>query len=125
LTVAKLASAGVVYDGMRNLGAGAILVGMILAAILAYIIDRRWWWAAGWAVFGAVMSFFGFIHAGELGLNRAPGMEIGYLGIALTCALMFYYGRSQGIEPIMDDTPRDAPPAPESSGSTMPSSDAP
>ncbi|HSK47208.1 MAG TPA: regulator, partial [Coriobacteriia bacterium] len=107
LTVAKLAGAGVVYDGMRNLGAGAILVGMVLAAILAYIIDRRWWWAAGWALFGAAMSFFGFMHASELGLNRAPGMELGYVGIAVTCALMYYYAKSKGIEPIIDDTSRE------------------
>jgi AGZA family xanthine/uracil permease-like MFS transporter len=113
LTVAKLGGAGVIYDGMKHLGAGAILVGMVLAAILAYIIDRKWWWAAGWAVFGASMSFFGFMHASELGLNRAPGMELGYLGIAVTCALMYYYAKGKsGLEPIMDDTARDAEPAP-------------
>lgn len=112
LTVAKLAGAGVVYDGMRNLGAGAILVGMVLAAILAYIIDRRWWWAAGWSIFGASMSFFGFMHASELGLNRAPGMELGYLGIAVTCVLMYFYTKGKkDLEPIMDDTARDAEPA--------------
>ena len=93
LTITKLAGAGVVYDGMRNLGAGAILVGMILAAILAFIIDKKWMAAVGYAVFGAVMSFFGFIHATELGINRAPGMSVGYLGIALVCVAMLYYTR--------------------------------
>jgi AGZA family xanthine/uracil permease-like MFS transporter len=103
LGIDALAGAGVVYDGMRNLGAGAILVGMILAAILAFIIDRRWMSALGYAVFGAVMSFFGFIHATELGINRAPGPTIGYLAIGLTCLLMFYYARMKGIEPIVED----------------------
>ena len=71
------------------------------------------------------MSFFGFIHAGELGLNRAPGMEVGYLGIALTCALMYYYAKRQGIEPILDDTPRDAPIQPEPAGSSELDGDTP
>jgi len=114
LTIAKLASSGVVYDGMRTLGAGAILVGMILAAILAYIIDRKWLAATGYALFGAAMSFFGFIHATELGFNRAPGPAIGYLGIGLTCMAMMYYTRSKGIGPLADDAGEDVvtpPPA--------------
>jgi AGZA family xanthine/uracil permease-like MFS transporter len=103
LGIDKLISGGVVYDGMRALGAGAILVGMILAAILAFAIDRKWWGAIGYALFGAVMSFFGFIHATQLGLNVAPGAMIGYLGIALTCLLMMFYTRSKGIGPVTDD----------------------
>jgi len=116
LTIEKLAGAGVVYDGMATLGAGAILVGMVLAAILAYIIDRRWMWAAGYAVFGAAMSFFGFMHASELGFNRAPGPMTGYLGIAVTCVLMMYYARSKGIKPIMDTTTREEAEAAERAG---------
>ncbi len=103
LGIDTLAGAGVVYDGMRTLGAGDILVGMILAAILAFIIDRRWVRAIGYALFGAAMAFFGFIHAQELGLNAAPGPAFGYVGIAVVCLLMFYYTRSQGIGPIEVD----------------------
>lgn len=107
LGIATLASGGVVYDGIRNLGAGAILVGMILAAIVAFIIDRKWMSAAGYAVFGASMSFFGFIHATQLGFNRAPGPAIGYLGIGLTCVFMMYYTRSKGIGPVTEDEGED------------------
>src|SRR5215210_3001640 len=37
---AALGSAGVVYDGMAVLGGGAILAGMVLGAIGAFVIDR-------------------------------------------------------------------------------------
>ena len=103
LGLEALGGAGVVYDGLRTLGAGAILVGMILAAIVAFIIDRRWIAAAGYAMLGAVTSFFGFIHATELGINRAPGPAVGYLGIAATCVAMMFYTRGKGIGPVMDD----------------------
>jgi len=110
LTIEKLAGSGVVYDGMQTLGAGAILVGMILAAILAYIIDRKWTAAIGYALFGALMSFFGFIHATQLGINESPGTTVGYLGIALTCLLMMFYTRSKGIGPVKEDDDGDATP---------------
>jgi hypothetical protein len=35
-----LAKAGVVYDGLKSLGGGAILAGMVLGAIVAFMIDK-------------------------------------------------------------------------------------
>jgi hypothetical protein len=37
-----LAKAGVVYDGLKILGGGAILAGMLLGAIAAFLIDKRY-----------------------------------------------------------------------------------
>ena len=37
----KLGAAGVVYHGMALLGGGAVLAGLILGAIAAFIIDRK------------------------------------------------------------------------------------
>ena len=57
-----LSGSGLVYHGMELLGGGAILAGMILGAIAAFIIDHDFWKAARYAVAGGVLSWFGFIH---------------------------------------------------------------
>jgi AGZA family xanthine/uracil permease-like MFS transporter len=94
----------VTYQGMAALGAGAILVGMILAAIVAYIIDKNYRAAIGYAIFGAACSWFGVIHASQFQLlpnasastfSLAFGPPIGYLAIAGICLGMFFYTRNQ------------------------------
>ncbi|MHB1294127.1 MAG: xanthine permease [Anaerolineae bacterium] len=96
-----LASAGVYYSGMALLGAGPILVGMILAAVAAYIIDKNWIGAIGYAVFGAVCSFFGIIHAAQLGIGMAWGATIGYLAIA-AIALVMMLTRKETTPPLVE-----------------------
>jgi adenine/guanine/hypoxanthine permease len=73
-----LAAGGVFYSGMRVLGSSAILVGLILAAIAVFIIDRKFYQVAAYALFAAVASFFGLIHSAEFTFNAAPGPAIGY-----------------------------------------------
>ena len=93
--VDTLRGAGLYYGGMAILGAGPILVGMILAAIAAYMIDRKWLSALGYALFGAVASFFGVIHASELGIAQAVEPTIGYLAIALLAGIMYLLRRGE------------------------------
>src|SRR5258708_22863848 len=52
--------------GLIALSQGALLVSMVLAAALAYMLDRRFLPAAGWRLAGAVLSSLGLIHAYEL-----------------------------------------------------------
>jgi adenine/guanine/hypoxanthine permease len=92
---AALAGGGVFYEGMVVLGSGAILVAMILAAITAYIIDRNFKAAIGYALFGSICSFFGIIHGAQFGLNQAPGPAIGYLAIAGICAAVMFRQASE------------------------------
>jgi hypothetical protein len=113
LDVAALAAGGVVYDGMFLLGAGDILVGMILAAIAAYTIDHNWKGAIAYSLFGAACAWVGFIHSAELrwvpavsdtvSFATAWGPTLGYLGMAALLAGMMVYNR--------EATPRTAPPA--------------
>src|SRR6201999_2056493 len=56
---AKLGATGVVYHGMALLGGGAVLAGLMLGAIAAFIIDRKFDRAAIYAAAGAVLAFFG------------------------------------------------------------------
>jgi adenine/guanine/hypoxanthine permease len=81
----KLMGTGVVYRGMELLGAGGILAGMVLGAIAAYLIDRNFRHAAAYALGGAILCFFGIIHAPQLGLNASPGVALGYLLLAGIC----------------------------------------
>ena len=77
-----MAQNGVVYGGMEILAGGAILVGLIWAAIAAFAIDRKWTPAAIYALLGAALSFFGIIHAGNIALAAAWEPTIGYLIVA-------------------------------------------
>lgn len=103
-----LDAAGVVYKGMSILGAGPILVGMILGAIAVFIIDRRFKEAAGYALFGAVCSFFGFIHAPELGIGAALTPAIGYVLMAAICYVMAWYKPEENVIPADAGEPETA-----------------
>ena len=61
-----LAQSGVVYTGLRVLGEGAVLAGMVLGAIAVFMIDRRFLWAAGYAAFGAALASIGLIHGSKV-----------------------------------------------------------
>ena len=80
--LAKLAAVGVLYGGLETLGAGATLAGIILGAVTVFIIDRALDKAAYFALAGAVLTFFGFIHGPGIGVGRSPEVAIGYLGVA-------------------------------------------
>jgi AGZA family xanthine/uracil permease-like MFS transporter len=95
-----LAGAGVSYGGISVLGAGSILVGLVLGAIAAHVIDRNWKGAILFSLFGAACSWFGFIHStvlrlfpivGDSGFNAAWGPFIGYLAMALLFLMMQFY----------------------------------
>ena len=97
-----LESAGVVYQGLHLLGDGAILAGLVLGAITAFLIDKQFWWAAGYAAAGAALSFVGLIHADQVGWNAGGGqVALGYLFFAVVCAVfaLFHRDPTSGAEP--------------------------
>ena len=88
--------------GLIALSQGALLVSMVWAAALAYLLDRRFLPAAGWLLAGAVLSFFGLIHAydlnsagivNKLGIFAAPQFAISYAAAALFLAGCHFYNR--------------------------------
>jgi AGZA family xanthine/uracil permease-like MFS transporter len=81
----KLANTGVVYHGMELLAGGAVLAGLVLGAMAAFIIDRKFQAAAAYAFAGAILSFFGFIHGAQLGWAVSPLVALGYALFALVC----------------------------------------
>jgi AGZA family xanthine/uracil permease-like MFS transporter len=73
---------------MQLLGGGAILAGLVLGAMAAFIIDRQFKMAAMWAFAGAVLSFFGFIHGETLGWAQQPLVALGYVLFGAVCLIL-------------------------------------
>jgi adenine/guanine/hypoxanthine permease len=81
----KLAGNGVIYHGLQLFGGGGTLAGLMLGAIAAFIIDRKFDRAALYATAAAVLAFFGFINGTALAVGNSAPVALGYLLIALMC----------------------------------------
>ena len=93
----KLGQVGVLYHGLEVLGAGAILGGMILGAIGAFIIDKKYAEASDFAAAGAVLTFFGFMHGEAVGFAVTPSVALAY---AMVAAFLFALSRSPAVERV-------------------------
>ena len=82
--------AGLNYDGMEALGAGSIIVGMLLGSAAVFIIDRKFLRAATVAGITAVLSFFGIIHSVEIAINANFDMTLGYVLVAIVLVVFNY-----------------------------------
>ncbi|WP_078553138.1 NCS2 family permease [Bacillus alkalicellulosilyticus] len=72
-----------ISSGIVPLGQGAMFTGIILGAITVFIIDKKYYKAASFALVGAFLSFFGLMHAPSLAINAATDFTIGYMIVAL------------------------------------------
>ncbi len=78
----KLGQVGVLYHGLQIFGSGAILCSVILASITACMIDGNFRKAAGFALAGSVLTFFGFMHSEAIGIAKTPLVAFSYVGVA-------------------------------------------
>jgi adenine/guanine/hypoxanthine permease len=83
---AKMRDQGVLYKGLEVLGGGSILGGLILGAMAVCIIDRNFMKGAGFALAGAILTFFGFMHGHQIGIAHDPTVALSYLIVAVTFA---------------------------------------
>ena len=93
--IANMAQSGVLYHGLAFMGGGSILAGVTLGAIGAYIADRQFLKASGFAAAGAVLTFFGLMHGEHIGFMQTPEVAISYLivsGILFACDYMMVPG---------------------------------
>ncbi|MDT7709528.1 MAG: adenine/guanine/hypoxanthine permease, partial [Pseudonocardiales bacterium] len=74
-----LVNAGVVYTGLSLLGGGAILAGLVLGAITAFVIDKKFIPAAVYCFIGAAVGYVGLIHAPSVGWGVGGQIALGYL----------------------------------------------
>ena len=80
--IAGMATNGVLYEGLTILGNGAILTGLVLAAIGVFVIERKFLYAAYFAAAGAVLTFFGFMHGPAVGIAVMPMVAFSYAVVA-------------------------------------------
>ncbi len=98
-------NSGFYVYGLLALERGFVLTSMILAAIVALVIDRSFVKAALWSTVAALLSFFGIIHSfaiagggivNKLGVNVAPHFTVGYLGMGGAFLLTGWFWRASG-----------------------------
>ena len=114
---------GFLIHGMLIMERGYIFTCMLLAAISAFLIDRRFYTAAAWSAAAAAFAFVGLTHAYQLSTSpepllrnrvdylfaftqpapgfqafRAEGIALGYLMFAATFAAFGWYAGRAAIE---------------------------
>src|SRR5271170_7260544 len=87
----NLANVGVLYPGLETMGGGAILTGLILAAVAASVIDQKFIAASAFAFAGAVLTFFGFMHGEAVGIAVSPTLAIAYAIVAAFLYALSHY----------------------------------
>jgi AGZA family xanthine/uracil permease-like MFS transporter len=84
--ISALPQQGVLYHGLEVLGGGSILAGLVLGAIGVFVIERDFLKASAFALAGAVMTYFGFMHGEAVGigggLGVTPGVALAYAAMA-------------------------------------------
>jgi adenine/guanine/hypoxanthine permease len=106
--VGAMAVNGVLYDGLALLGSGAILTGLVLAAIGVFVIERKFEAAAAFAAAGSLLTFFGFMHGPAVGFGVTPGVALAYAvvaGLFVACARLDWVTTEETIEPPAIATP--------------------
>lgn len=83
--ISALPQQGVLYHGLEVMGGGSILGGLVLGAIGVFVIERDFLKASAFALAGAVMTYFGFMHGEAVGIGGGLGVTP---GVALAYAVM-------------------------------------
>ena len=96
-----LTDAGLVYGGLKTFGEGAVLAGMVLGSVVAFLLQRRFGAAAVAAVVGAVLAWIGLIHAPEVAWAANQQVALGYALLAVV--LGAFAAHLRGSTPVPDD----------------------
>jgi AGZA family xanthine/uracil permease-like MFS transporter len=110
--IAALPQQGVIYHGLEVMGGGSILAGLVLGAIAVFVIERDFAKAAAFALAGAVLTYFGFMHGEAVGvgggLGVTPSVAFAYAVIA---AGLFALSKLGASEPYVSHPEMVAAPA--------------
>ena len=95
--ISALPQQGVLYHGLEVMGGGSILAGLVLGAIGVFVIERDFLKAAAFALAGAVMTYFGFMHGEAVGIGGGLGVTPGVaLAYAVMAAGLFALAKTSG-----------------------------
>jgi adenine/guanine/hypoxanthine permease len=96
--IAALPQQGVLYHGLEVMGGGSILTGLVLGAIGVFVIERDFVKASAFALSGAVLTYFGFMHGEAVGfgggLGVTPSVALAYAVVAAGFCAVGKYGTS-------------------------------
>ena len=94
--ISALPQQGVLYHGLEVMGGGSILAGLVLGAIGVFVIERDFLKASAFALAGAVMTYFGFMHGEAVGIGGGLGVTPGVaLAYAVMAAGLFALARTE------------------------------
>jgi len=93
----NLLEAGVMWNGVPAVKAGAIIIGIILSSFVVFIIDRRLDKAAIVSFAAAGLSVFGFIHSAMLGFFPTSEFVIAYVVMGCVCFVL-HLGRGKWFD---------------------------
>lgn len=109
--IAALPQQGVLYQGLEVMGGGAILGGLILGAIGVFVIERDFEKASAFALVGAILTYFGFMHGEAVGIGGGfgvtPAVALAYAAMAagLFAASKLGAGEHYAAHPEMSAAP--------------------
>jgi adenine/guanine/hypoxanthine permease len=96
--IAALPQQGVLYHGLEVMGGGSILTGLVLGAIGVFVIERDFVKASAFALSGAVLTYFGFMHGEAVGIGGGmgvtPSVALAYAVVAAGFYAVGKYGVS-------------------------------
>jgi AGZA family xanthine/uracil permease-like MFS transporter len=92
--IMSLPQQGVIYHGLEVMGGGSILTGLVLGAIGVFVIERDFVKASAFALAGAVLTYFGFMHGEAVGIGGGLGVTPAVaLSYAVVAAGLYALGR--------------------------------
>ncbi|MCK1707875.1 MULTISPECIES: regulator [unclassified Bradyrhizobium] len=109
--IAALPQQGVFYHGLEIMGGGSILGGLILGAIGVFIIERDFEKASAFALVGAVLTYFGFMHGEAVGIGGGFGVTPPVAFAYAVTAAGFYVLSRRASEHYMPHAEMTAAPA--------------
>jgi adenine/guanine/hypoxanthine permease len=97
--IAALPQQGVLYHGLEVMGGGSILAGLILGAIGVFVIERDFIKASAFALAGAALTYFGFMHGEAVGIGGGfgvtPAVALAYAVVAGGLFALARFGASE------------------------------
>ena len=87
LSAEAFAEFSVPIRGIQYLGNGAFLSSLLFAALLAYVVDKHYYRAAGVAAVLAGCSFIGMIHCEQVSLFAPEGVVFGTVYLVVVALL--------------------------------------
>ncbi|HUG91297.1 MAG TPA: NCS2 family permease [Planctomycetaceae bacterium] len=92
-------ASGFLIHGLIVMERGYIFTCMLLAAISAFLIDRRFYTAACWSLVGAAFAFLGLTHAYQLSMSEDPLLrnQVDFLFVFARASEGYWAFRAEGI----------------------------